>query len=126
MPRCASCGGPLRQVHRRFYERLFCSITFACRDCDLRVRRFRGWSFRSLRFVCSHYTACIRCGASEVYRTHRKDRIDSVSNHPWSLLLQFLGAPRHRCPFCRLQYHDVRAIRPHAAAALRKNTSPAS
>jgi hypothetical protein len=123
MARCTSCGGPLRQVHRRFYERLMYSGVYTCRDCDSRVRRVRGWSFSTLRFLCSRYTNCIRCSSDQVHRMRKKDRIDTVSKHPISRLLQLFGAPRNKCPLCRLQYHDLRRVRPalsHGAEALPK------
>ena len=50
----------------------------------------------------------------------KRDRIDSLSRHPLSMIQRVLLAPLYRCKNCRLQYYDWRprkeaqGIRPKA------------
>jgi hypothetical protein len=41
-------------------------------------------------------------------RSKKRDRIDTVSHHPISMLLRLTGAPIVRCFSCRLQFYDWR------------------
>lgn len=109
MTECPKCAGHLCKVHRHYYERLGCAAAYACRKCNFRVRRFYRWWY-SFRFVFSLRSRCVRCGTSQVQRVNDRDRIDSVSKHPLSLLQQILGAPLNKCSFCRLRYYDLRLI----------------
>jgi hypothetical protein len=116
VPECPKCGGHLRKVHRQVYERLFCAAAYACRHCNFRVRRFRPWWTSICQFTFSRYTRCIRCGTVRVHRVYKRDRIDEASWHPFSLIQQILGAPKNKCPLCRLRYHDFRPLAPAARA----------
>ena len=60
----------------KILRKLLYSGVYTCRDYDSRLRRFRGWSFSTLRFVCSRYTNCIRCSSDQVHRCTR--RIKSI------------------------------------------------
>ena len=110
MPECPKCGGHLRKVHRKNFEHLACAAAYACRGCNSRVRRFHPWWISTFRFVFSRHTRCIRCGTECVHRVYKRDRIDDVSLTPLSLLQQILGAPKNKCPLCRLRYHDFRPL----------------
>lgn len=116
MTRCYKCGGHLSKVHRRLYERLFYSDAFECVSCNTRAHRFQSWWFSPYRFIFSRYTVCVRCGTYRVHRLSGRDTVDSVSKHPFSLMLQILRAPRNKCPYCRLQYHDLRRVAPRVEA----------
>jgi hypothetical protein len=50
-----------------------------------------------------------------VRRQRKHDRIDTVSNHPLSRLMQITGAPLNRCFACRVQYYDWRPLAPAQA-----------
>ena len=108
---CWHCGGELRHVHRRLHEKWFCTAVYTCAECKLRIRCLRRWPTSDICFVFSKNTSCIRCGTSEVERLSKKDHIDPVSRHFFSLLFRVLGAPVNECHFCRLQYYDFRPIR---------------
>jgi uncharacterized protein with PIN domain len=111
---CPKCGGHLGKVHRTLAERPIFSGAYACPKCKFRFRQFQPWWYTTYRFVFSQYTLCLRCGTYRVHRVNKRDRLDQVSRHPFSLIQQVFGAPRNKCPFCRLQYHDVRPFGPAA------------
>jgi hypothetical protein len=89
-------------------QKIVYSETFHCTHCDRRLSRMRYNLNAILTFAWSRHTHCIRCGTPNVHGLKKRDRIDSVSYHPASLLLALTGAPLRRCPSCRLQYHDWR------------------
>jgi len=88
------------------------SDVFRCSNCGHRLNRLHPKLSAMLTFVFSPYTHCIRCGAASVHRLTKRDRIDSVSRNPISVLLRLTGAPLIKCPACRLQYSDWRRPRP--------------
>ena len=112
MNRCLKCGGHLQKVHRNLFEKMLCSDAYQCMKCDRKSRRFYDWWFSPYRFIFSRYTVCIRCGTHRVHRMSKRDPLDSVSKNPLSLVQQIVRAPRNKCPFCRVQYHDLRPVAP--------------
>ena len=58
---------------------------------------------------CSH---CIRCGSSRVHRLTKRDRVDAMSRHVFSLIQLLTFAPLNKCVACRLQYYDWRPPNP--------------
>ncbi|MEP7305872.1 MAG: hypothetical protein ABJA98_10165 [Acidobacteriota bacterium] len=103
------------RTHRTLAQKLLYSDVFRCRKCGRRLKRSRLRSGGILTFAFSRYSHCIRCGTPNVHRMKKRDRIDSMSRHPLSLLLRLTGAPLNRCYSCRLQYRDWR--RPATEAA---------
>jgi hypothetical protein len=98
----------MTRTHRTLSQKLLYSDVFRCRKCGRRLQRSRLSSSGLLTFAFSRYSHCIRCGTPDVHRMKRRDRIDSVSRHPISLLFALIAAPLNRCYSCRLQYRDWR------------------
>jgi uncharacterized paraquat-inducible protein A len=98
--RCRICDGLLVRVRREPLERLFWAAAFLCRNC--------GKRFRQPRPFLSRYSQCPRCGTEQVKRAWRHDPADKLSLHPLSLLQVLFFAPLHYCPYCRLQFFDLR------------------
>ena len=96
------------RTHRTVLQKLVYSDIFRCTKCGRRVSLVRSAQSVTLTFLLSRQSHCIRCGTTNVQRLKKRDRIDSVSHHPVSLLLALTGAPFNRCTRCRLQYHDWR------------------
>ena len=90
---------------------------FRCTKCGRRLNRMRPGLASTLTFIFARHTHCIRCGTPDVDRLKKRDRVDSVSRHPASVLLALTGAPFNRCSICRLQFHDWR--RPAGTSASR-------
>jgi hypothetical protein len=91
-------------------ERLTFRKVLRCAACRYRARQLRVPFESELTFVFSRHTRCIRCGSARVRRLSDRDRIDSMSSHPLSLLLALTFAPIHHCSPCRLQYRDWRGV----------------
>jgi hypothetical protein len=74
---------------------------------------------KTTTFVFTRYSRCIQCGSFKVRRLAGRDRIDSISTHPLSVLLSVTMAPFYHCNPCRLQYRDWRPVHPTAAPEAR-------
>ena len=118
MPDCSTCGKRLRRVHRTALEKLWYSAAYNCPQCVRRDRVPHEVVVAPLGFFFSRHTRCPQCGTPNIHRENKPDRIDSVSNHPVSLIQQLSGAPLYHCRACRLQYYDWRLPRPIATEAL--------
>jgi hypothetical protein len=106
------------RTRRAFLEKALYSDVYRCSSkCGYRLRRLRPSLNSNVSFVFSRSTCCISCGTDRVHRMERRDRIDSMSNHPLSWLFRLSGAPLNKCPNCRLQYYDWRPILAEPAAA---------
>jgi hypothetical protein len=112
MPQCPQCARHLMRRHRTSLQKLIYSDVFRCPDCDTPVVRFRSFLGVHPHFLFSRYTHCIQCGTPSVYKTAKRDRIDSLTKNPFGRIQQLLGAPVIKCLACRLQYYDWRAPRP--------------
>ena len=112
---CPECGSETEQVHRSAAQRVLYLRLYQCRMCLTYVARPRSWVGPfvgpSVIFILSRHTLCIRCGNTEVRRMSHRDYVDSMSKHPFAVLMRLTGAPLNRCQSCRLQYHDWRSIR---------------
>ena len=104
MGRCLKCGSHLNRSHRRGFERLIYSEVFRCAKCRRPVGTLRPFFIANVKFVLSRHTRCIRCGTPNVHKRSRRDRVDSVSTHPLSLISYVSRAPVYKCNACRLQY----------------------
>ena len=110
MARCAKCGGHAEKVPRRAFERLLFASAYRCRKCKNRTRHFSHWWTSTWRFVFSRTSVCVKCGTERVHSTHKRDPILDFSKHPLSLIQVIFAAPRKQCPYCRLEYYDVRPV----------------
>ena len=54
------------------------------------------------------HVACPECGNTRVRRLPRRDRIDRLSDVPWSVIQRHLGGKLYHCALCRLQFYDCR------------------
>jgi hypothetical protein len=107
MSSCPNCGAYTHRVRRNLFERLVFVSIHGCSECDIRVRRSR-WSAPALHFAFSTSTSCPRCETLQVHPASEREPLNKLSKHPLSLLQQIFRAPRRRCSFCRLEYHDFR------------------
>jgi uncharacterized protein with PIN domain len=117
MADCPNCGKHLTRTHRTAVQKLFYADVLRCTKCGNRLKRRHPFLNTSRAFFFSRRSHCIRCGTPNVDRLKKRDRIDSVSRHPASMLLALTGAPFNRCTSCRLQYHDWRRPGRKAASA---------
>jgi hypothetical protein len=108
MPQCPRCAHHLAREHRGPLQRLIYKELFECMHCSLQVARAYPGIRSTLGFIFSSHTHCLQCGNANVQRLTKKDRIETVSRHPLSILFGLTGAPLHRCPVCRVQYRDWR------------------
>jgi hypothetical protein len=114
MINCAHCGEKLARTRRRFWEKPFYTVVFQCRGCGMRMG-----SKRDIFNYLGRSAKCPRCGAEEITRRSKPDKIDKMSRTPASLFQSLLGGNLYHCFFCRLQFYDLR--RRH-----RKSTESAS
>lgn len=105
---CPDCGKHMTRTHRTPVQKLLYSDIFRCTKCGRRRNLLHMVRGALVTFTFSRYTHCIRCGTSNVHRLVKRDRVDSMSRHPLSLLFALTGAPLNKCPGCRLQYRDWR------------------
>lgn len=63
-----------------------------------------------MRPFLSRHSACPRCGTDRVKKLAGFDLVDRLSRHPLSLIQALFFAPLHHCPFCRLQFFDLRPL----------------
>ena len=94
--------------HRSLLQRILYAEKFSCRKCGYELNALHAGIRGTLSFFSSKHSQCLACGNRGVQRLSKRDRIDSMSRHPFSLLIGLTGAPINRCPICRLQYRDWR------------------
>lgn len=116
---CASCGGRLQRVHRDLRQRVFFMARFRCEDCAKEISVPRPFTF-----LLGREGRCISCGTYRVVRLVKKDQVDRLSYHPYSIWHGMLGAKLSYCTFCRLQFHDGRNPLPRSEA-MKKTASDA-
>lgn len=116
MPDCPTCGRHLNRVHRNPLEKLVYADAYTCSKCHRRYRVHSARVNAFFDFTFSLHTHCIRCGTPRVHRQLKRDRVDSVSKRPYSMLCRMTGAPRYKCDSCRLQYYDWRSPVPEPRA----------
>ena len=109
MVHCPNCGWELKKTHRTVFQKLIYSGAFVCPRCGLRTRRVRARIRVTAIFLFSRFTHCINCGSPRVHRLAKRDRVDTMSHHPFSVIQHLIFAPLNKCPNCRLQYFDWRA-----------------
>jgi predicted RNA-binding Zn-ribbon protein involved in translation (DUF1610 family) len=117
MMECPRCGRELKRIRRTALQRFFFSDAFACHKCGYRTRRVYPFVRVNAKYLFSRHTHCIKCGTARVYRLSKRDRVDSMSKHVFSLLQQVTLAPVNKCLACRLQYYDWRPPEPRSEAS---------
>ena len=108
---CTNCGGRLQRVHRTFRERVFFMAKLRCLECE-RITTVP----RRFNFLLGKDSRCLSCGTYSIQRLVKRDHVDKLSKHPFSYYSYLKGGRVHWCPFCRLQYYDLRPPLPKAAA----------
>jgi hypothetical protein len=58
------------------------------------------------------HRSCPKCGTPQLERLRKRDRIDPLYLNPVSLVQALIGAHIFWCPFCRLQFYDIRPAWP--------------
>ena len=112
MRRCLSCGGRVRRVHRTVAERFRYHAKYRCKECG-EVHTEDQW----YSFLIGGESRCPRCGTHRLRGLTSVDKIDRMYRNPFSYLQKFFGGSLHYCPFCRLQFYDLRRRRASAAPA---------
>ena len=104
---CASCGGVLIRVRRTLPQKLIYHAVLRCKKCGRRETRDQWYLF-----LFGRKSRCPRCGSFRVEKLRGVDHIDPMYKNPLSYLQKFFGAGLHWCPFCRLQFYDLRKKSP--------------
>lgn len=97
----------MRRSHRSWWERLICAAAYRCERCQQRMRI----SYLAVAREARHAN-CPKCGWNDLTVRSRPDRIDKINRNPLRLLQCLLGARLYHCSHCRLQFYDVRGLRP--------------
>ena len=100
---CLSCGGDLVRVRRTFRERFLYHAVLKCKKCGCRETRDQWFLF-----LFGRQSRCPRCGSFRVEKLRGVDHIDPMYKNPLSYLQKYLGGYLHWCPYCRLQFYDLR------------------
>ena len=103
MGNCVSCGGVLIRVRRTFRQKFIYHAVLKCKKCGRREFRDQWYLF-----LFGNKSRCPRCGSFRVEKLRGVDHIDPMYKNPLSYLQKFFGAGLHWCPFCRLQFYDLR------------------
>jgi hypothetical protein len=114
MRNCGSCRGALVRVRRTFLQRFAYHAVFFCKSCG-RSESLDQWYL----FLFGRTSRCPRCGSFKVEKLRGVDHIDPMYKNPLSYFQKYFGAAVHWCPFCRLQFYDLRKKGPSA-----KRTAP--
>jgi len=107
MRNCGSCGGALVRVRRSFLQKFAYHAVFLCKNCG-RNESLDQWFL----FLFGRVSRCPRCGSFKVEKLRGVDHIDPMYKNPLSYMQKWLGGHIHWCPFCRLQFYDLRKKAP--------------
>ena len=124
MRKCGKCGGTLVRVPRKFHQKFVYHAVLTCKDCGGREERDQWFLF-----LFGKTSRCPRCGSFRVEKLRGVDHIDPMYKNPLSYLQKYFGGNLHWCPFCRLQFYDIRQRvpapkRPPAPAAPKTVPTP--
>src|SRR6476660_9051472 len=103
MRNCGSCGGTLVRVRRTFLQKFVYHAVLTCKDCGRRDLRDQWFLF-----LFGRTSRCPRCGSYRVEKLRGVDHIDPMYKNPLSYMQKYFGGDVHWCPFCRLQFYDLR------------------
>jgi len=104
---CLTCGGDLMRVRRTFGQKFIYHAILKCKKCGSRETRDQWFLF-----LLGGKSRCPRCGSYRVEKLRGIDHIDAMYKNPLSYFQKFLGGNLHWCPFCRLQFYDLRKKSP--------------
>lgn len=107
MGKCVACGNVLERIHRTFREKLTYHAVLKCRECGRRETHDQWYLF-----LFGKASRCPCCGSFRIQRLRSVDHIDPMYKNPLSYFQKWFGANLHWCPFCRLQFYDVRMKTP--------------
>jgi hypothetical protein len=93
--------------HRRGFEKLIFSQTYRCRTCNIRFSR--GYFNLGL---FEKYVSCPQCGSPSPDLRTRRDKVDGMQGGLARFVHWAMGGNLYHCVFCRLQFYDVRKLRP--------------
>lgn len=99
------------RVHRTFAQRLFYRSIVRCSKCG----RLERAAKRLLSFSLT--SRCPRCHGYKLYKLHKVDPIETMYKNPFSYIQKWFGGNLHWCPFCRVQFYDMRKARYARAAS---------
>jgi hypothetical protein len=105
--RCPNCGGTTIRRHRRGFEKLIFSQTYRCRRCNIRFAK----GYFNLG-IFEKFASCPQCGNPAPDQRSRRDKVDSMLGGVVRLVHWALGGKLYHCVFCRLQFYDVRPLKP--------------
>jgi hypothetical protein len=112
MRSCGNCGGDLVRVRRTLREKFVYHAILKCRKCGRRETRDQWFLF-----LFAGASRCPRCGSFRVEKLRGVDHIDPMYKNPISYWQKWLGGHLHWCPFCRLQFYDLRKKTPSVKRA---------
>jgi hypothetical protein len=107
MRKCVSCGEALVRVRRTFREKFVYHSVQKCKKCGRRETRDQWFLF-----LFGRTSRCPRCGSFRVEKLRGVDHIDPMYKNPLSYMQKWIGGNLHWCPFCRLQFYDIRKKAP--------------
>ena len=117
MGQCVTCGGTLIRVRRSIRERFVFHAVRKCKNCGRRETQDQWFLF-----LFSGTSRCPRCGSFRVEKLRGVDHIDPMYKNPLSYWQKYLGGNLHWCPFCRLQFYDLRRRAPFSKRPPRESS----
>jgi hypothetical protein len=97
-------------------------MVFQCLKCK---RKTKIPKYPAL-FLLSLHRSCPKCGTPQLDRLRKRDKIDPLYLNPLSLVQRLLGANIYWCPFCRVQFYDLRPPWPVRRAGVRQSKADAT
>jgi hypothetical protein len=91
------------RVRRTFLQKWAYHAILKCSKCGQRETRDQWFLF-----LFGRKSRCPRCGSFRVEKLRGVDHIDPMYKNPFSYLQKWFGGNLHWCPYCRLQFYDVR------------------
>jgi hypothetical protein len=97
------------RVRRTFGEKFAYHAILKCKKCNRREAQDQWYLF-----LFGSKSRCPRCGTFRVEKLRGVDHIDRMYKNPLSYIQKYFGAKIHWCPYCRLQFYDLRKKVPTA------------
>src|SRR5438045_7451423 len=107
MRNCTDCGGVMIRIRRTFRQKFIYHAVLMCKKCGRREAQDQWYLF-----LFGKKSRCPRCGSYRVEKLRGVDHIDPMYKNPFSYMQKYFGGNLHWCPFCRLQFYDVRKKMP--------------
>jgi DNA-directed RNA polymerase subunit RPC12/RpoP len=103
MHKCSQCGGTLRRVHRRFFERFGYLAIYACKECQN-----EEFVPRRYKYHFGPHARCPNCGTLRIVKLKEPDKIDPMHVGFLNFLERMFGGRLFHCRYCRCQFYDRR------------------